>query len=126
MSIYPTLRYTDAKGAIAFLTNALGLRKEHVSTAADGSIVHAELSWNGGVVMLGPRTDTSDPLDTGRAVLYLPVDDIDGHHDHAFTAGAEIVYGLTDQPYGSRQYAARDPEGNIWCFGTYRPAIASS
>jgi uncharacterized glyoxalase superfamily protein PhnB len=29
--------------------------------------------------------------------------------------------GLTDQEYGSRDYAARDPEGNVWCFGTYRP-----
>jgi uncharacterized glyoxalase superfamily protein PhnB len=28
---------------------------------------------------------------------------------------------LTDQDYGSREYAARDPEGNVWCFGTYRP-----
>jgi len=26
-----------------------------------------------------------------------------------------------DQPYGSREYAARDPEGNVWAFGTYRP-----
>ena len=28
---------------------------------------------------------------------------------------------LTDQDYGSREYAARDPEGNLWSFGTYRP-----
>jgi len=27
---------------------------------------------------------------------------------------------LTDQDYGSREFAARDPEGNVWCFGTYR------
>ena len=29
--------------------------------------------------------------------------------------------GLTDQDYGSRRFAARDPHGNVWCFGTYRP-----
>ena len=23
---------------------------------------------------------------------------------------------------GSRDYAVRDPEGNLWSFGTYRPA----
>ena len=28
---------------------------------------------------------------------------------------------LVDQPYGSREYAALDPEGNVWAFGTYRP-----
>jgi uncharacterized glyoxalase superfamily protein PhnB len=33
-----------------------------------------------------------------------------------------MVMELTDQPYGSREYAARDPEGNVWCFGTYQPA----
>ena len=27
---------------------------------------------------------------------------------------------LTDQDYGSRDFTARDLEGNVWCFGTYR------
>ena len=30
---------------------------------------------------------------------------------------------LADQDYGSRDFAVRDPEGNIWSFGTYRPAL---
>lgn len=123
MSIYPTLRYTDAKAAIAFLTNTFGLVEEHVSNADDGSVGHAELSWDGGIVMLGSRTGDADQFDTGRAVLYLAVEDVDAHHDRAVAAGAEIIYELTDQPYGSREYAARDPEGNIWSFGTYRPAV---
>lgn len=38
------------------------------------------------------------------------------------TNDPEIVMGLTDQDYGSREYAARDSEGNLWCFGTYRPS----
>ena len=29
--------------------------------------------------------------------------------------------GLTDQEYEPHNYTARDPEGNVWCFGTYRP-----
>lgn len=28
---------------------------------------------------------------------------------------------LTDQDYGSREFTARDLEGHLWCFGTYRP-----
>jgi uncharacterized glyoxalase superfamily protein PhnB len=28
---------------------------------------------------------------------------------------------LTDTDYGSRDFSARDPEGNLWTFGTYRP-----
>jgi uncharacterized glyoxalase superfamily protein PhnB len=41
-------------------------------------------------------------------------------------AGATIIQGLIDQDYGSREFAALDPEGNVWCFGTYRPAPASA
>ena len=29
--------------------------------------------------------------------------------------------GLTDQDYGSRDFSARDLEGNLWSFGTYAP-----
>lgn len=38
-------------------------------------------------------------------------------------AGAQIVRPLTDEAYGSREYSARDPEGNLWSFGTYRPPV---
>ena len=31
------------------------------------------------------------------------------------------VRDLADQPYGSREYGARDLEGNGWSFGTYDP-----
>ena len=37
-------------------------------------------------------------------------------------AGATIERELTDQDYGSREFTARDPEGNLWSFGTYRPS----
>jgi uncharacterized glyoxalase superfamily protein PhnB len=40
----------------------------------------------------------------------------------AVQAGAEIVRPLTDQDYGSREYAAKDPGGNVWSFGTYLPS----
>lgn len=125
MSINPTLRCTDTSAEIEFLTRALGLTEQAVHTGQDGAIAHAELSWGDGVIMLGPRSDPPDPFDTGRAVLYLVVDDVDTHHDRVAAAGAEIVYGLTDQPYGSREYVTRDPEGNLWCFGTYRPNRAT-
>ena len=46
------------------------------------------------------------------------------HHAQAVAAGAEIISPPTDMDYGSREYAARDPEGNIWSFGTHRPTPA--
>jgi uncharacterized glyoxalase superfamily protein PhnB len=125
-SVYPTLRYTDAPGAIQFLVHAFGLSEEARIDNPDGTVAHAELSWGQGVVMLGSRHDEQGVFDPGRAVLYLSVDDPDAHHAAALRAGAEIVMPLTDQDYGSREYAARDPEGNIWSFGTYRPELKSA
>jgi uncharacterized glyoxalase superfamily protein PhnB len=126
MSIYVTLRYDDARAAIAHLTGTLGFVEQHVSTADDGTVAHAELSFGGGVVMLGTRSGTPDPFDTGRAVVYLALDSadaVDSHHDRAVAAGAEVVQELVDQPYGSREYAVRDPEGNVWSVGSYRPEV---
>ncbi|WP_244546288.1 VOC family protein [Bosea sp. OK403] len=48
-------------------------------------------------------------------------DDIDARCERARAAGAEICMEPTDQPYGSRDFICKDPEGHIWCFGTYRP-----
>jgi uncharacterized glyoxalase superfamily protein PhnB len=122
MNIHPTLRYTDAPAAIDFLTEAFGLVAGPITTSDDGSVQHAVLSWGEGAVLVSSRSD--DAFDTGRAVLYLTTADPDGLHERAAAAGAPITYGLTDQPYGSREFGASDPEGNVWCFGTYTPAPA--
>jgi uncharacterized glyoxalase superfamily protein PhnB len=55
--------------------------------------------------------------------VYLVVSDPDAHHQRATAAGAEIVIPLRDEDYGSRGYTARDPEGNLWSFGTYQPEL---
>jgi uncharacterized glyoxalase superfamily protein PhnB len=44
----------------------------------------------------------------------------DALFERAKAAGAEIIFEPQDQDYGSRDFAARDPEGNRWSFGTYR------
>lgn len=127
-SIYPTLRYDDPKAATAFLTEALGFVEESMHNDDAGSVAHAELSFGDDIVMLGTRSDPPGPFDTGRAVLYLALDDeaaVDAHHDRAVSAGAPVVMALTDQPYGSREYAVTDPEGNVWTIGSYRPTPAA-
>jgi uncharacterized glyoxalase superfamily protein PhnB len=35
-------------------------------------------------------------------------------------SGATLVRELNDTDYGSHEFACRDPEGNLWSFGTYR------
>jgi uncharacterized glyoxalase superfamily protein PhnB len=121
-SIYPTIRYDDAPAAIRFLTTAFGLIAQEVDEGSDGAVNHALLRHGPSLVMISSRRPGPSIFDQGSCCLYLAVDDPDAHHSRATAAGAEIVFELTDQPYGSREYAARDPEGNIWAFGTYRPA----
>jgi uncharacterized glyoxalase superfamily protein PhnB len=32
---------------------------------------------------------------------------------------ADVIRPLADTDYGSREFTVRDPEGNLWSFGTY-------
>ncbi|MFF3945607.1 VOC family protein [Streptomyces sp. NPDC001902] len=126
-TVYPTLRYKDAKAAIAFLKEAFGFTEVAVHQGEDGVVEHAELAYGNGVVMLGnERSGTAFSriaADLGAVSVYVVVEDTDAHHERAVAAGAEVVLPLTDQDYGSRDYTARDPEGNLWSFGTYVPRI---
>ena len=126
-SIYPTLLYADAKAAIKQLTEAFGFTELSVYESEDGTVMHAELVQGNGAVMLGSkgRGGVFDGAmkDAGPAGVYVVVDDVDAHHQHAVDHGAEILMPPTDQDYGSRDYLARDTEGNIWSFGTYAPEI---
>ncbi|MGH8998743.1 MAG: VOC family protein [Acidimicrobiia bacterium] len=120
-TIQPVLHYRDLPKAIAFLEEAFGFVEHAMHRGPDGELAYAELTLDGCTIGAGPRADGS-PFDLGPSAVYAAIDDPDTFHDRALAAGAEIVMGLTDQEYGSREFAARDTEGNVWCFGTYRPA----
>lgn len=128
-NIFAALRYQDADRALEWLQRAFGFEESAVSRDSEGRIAHAELRLGGGLIMLGQYDQEGwmgggppDPL-ASTLSLYVVVDDPDAHHDRASAAGAQVVRELTDQPYGSREYSARDPEGNLWSFGTYDPFV---
>jgi uncharacterized glyoxalase superfamily protein PhnB len=124
--IWPCLSYRDARAAISFLTTAFGFKDTAVyARDDDASIVeHAELRWPlGGGVMLGTAGKDDGPFGTrrpGNDSVYVVCDEPDALFDRAVAAGAEVVRGLKDEDYGSRGFTVRDPEGNLWSFGTYR------
>ena len=128
-SIVPCLSYRDAPAAIAWLKEAFGFTEVMVVPGPDDTIAHSQLAFDGGMVMVGSIRDDAlkmqTPCELGGVTqsIYIVVDDADAHYERAVEAGAEIVRELEDTPYGSRDYSARDPEGHIWNFGTYRPAI---
>jgi uncharacterized glyoxalase superfamily protein PhnB len=119
--MFSSLSYDDAPAAIEFLCDAFGFERHAVYTNDDGTILHAELSYGNGAVMLGSAS-ASKPATRGRAGgIYVVVEDPDAHCAQARAAGAEIMRDLNDTEYGSREYGAKDPEGNTWSFGTYQP-----
>jgi uncharacterized glyoxalase superfamily protein PhnB len=120
-TVFPTLKYDDAPAAIDFLTTAFGAERHAVYTGEDGAVIHAELRFGNGLVMLGPaRPDAAASRGQGGGI-YIVVADTDAHHERARAAGVEITRAPHDTDYGAREYAAQDAEGNIWSFGTYQP-----
>jgi uncharacterized glyoxalase superfamily protein PhnB len=124
-SVWPILTYKDGRAAIRFLVDAFGFVETEVfpDENDDSVIVHAELSWpEGGGVMLGSAGAGDEPfsdLPTGTASIYVATNEPDALFSRAAAAGAEVARDLRDEDYGSRGFTVRDPEGNLWSFGTY-------
>lgn len=118
--VYPSIRYRDAAAAIEWLGRAFGFERVVVYEGDDGRIEHAEVRYGDGMVMLGSERAGEEGRHIGQGWVYVVVEDLTAHHERAEAAGAEIVREPADEDYGSF-YGARDPEGNEWSFGTYRP-----
>ncbi len=129
-----SVRYKDAPAMLEWLVAAFDFEKHAAFYSEDGTILlHGELKIGSSYIMLGSSEGTefsklvSRPADLGgtTASVYIATDEIDARCERARAAGAEICMEPTDQPYGSRDFIAKDPEGHIWCFGTYRPQETS-
>ncbi|MDQ2813971.1 MAG: VOC family protein [Actinomycetota bacterium] len=124
--VWPSLRAHDARALIRFLVDAFGF--EETVVYGEGEMVdHAQLSWPpGGGIMLGSvRDGDSDSTEVGATNpgafgVYVVTDEPDAVFQRAKAAGAEVIREPHETDYGSREFSARDPEGNRWSFGTYR------
>jgi uncharacterized glyoxalase superfamily protein PhnB len=123
--ISSALFYDDAAAAIDWLEKAFGFQTRLRVEDGAGGIVHSELEFGDGVVMLATAKDTRrSPRSVGGAntqALCVYVDDVDAHAARARAHGAEIVSEPSDRDYGDeywtdRGYEALDPEGHRWWF----------
>lgn len=115
------LVYADLEAAYDELRDVFGLGPGELTRDPQGRAVHGELLAGDGLVWLHPETEQyglASPRTVGAATATMAVfvDDVDEHHRRARAKGAEIVYGPLDQPYGYREYSARDSEGHLWSF----------
>lgn len=128
-TIIPTLRYDNAPKMIDWLCEAFGFARHLVVEDGAGGIAHAQLTLGNAMIMLGSARDNAFGAlqSTARALggvsqsAYIIVDDVDALCETARGAGAEIVRDPQDEDYGGRGFSCRDPEGQLWNFGTYDP-----
>jgi len=125
--IYPTFRYRDAAKMIEWLKEACGFTSHVVYADDEGNVQHAQLALGSSMIMVGSVRDDAygkmvgAPGQNAGKSVYVAIDDADALFVRVKAAGAEILEGLTDRDYGSREFICRDPEGNVWSFGTYWP-----
>ncbi len=133
VDVIPTLRYRDAPAAITWLCRAFGFEQRMVVRGDDDTIIHAQLVFGRGMIMLASARNTKfdtlqkPPRDVGGVgtqSAYVIVEDVDRHYERAVAAGAEIVVEPTTEDHG-RGYSCRDPEGHLWNFGNYSPWITA-
>lgn len=104
--IIPNIPVRDTAAANQFYADALGLN------------IDGDFGWVGfltapgraGVELHTVTRDESAPVDS---VMSIGVDDVDAACRRVEEAGAEIVYPLTDEPWGVRRFFFRDPDGNV-------------
>lgn len=130
-TIFPILRYNDARLAIQSLCAMFGFIELFSVPESGSSVRHAQLRLGTNVVMLGsvrPDEGMASPRSLGVATqaLYVYVEELDAHYERARAAGAQIVSLPKDTDFGSREYHVRDVEGHLWTFGTFLPTAGRS
>jgi uncharacterized glyoxalase superfamily protein PhnB len=129
-TIIPALRYKEANAAIDWLCEVFGFERHAVYPGPNNTVGHAELTLNGGMIMLGSAKDDEygrgfkPPAELGNVETrstYIVVADADATYARAKAAGGRIVRELQNTDYGSREFSVKDPEGHSWSVGTYNP-----
>ena len=122
-SVSSSVCYKDPQAALRWLEEAFGFEPYMVILSDKDELMHSEMRFGDGVVMVGSEWSpmhkspkSIDGLNTQTVHVHLN-EDIDAHCARARKAGAVIQMEPTTQFYGDRTYRAIDPEGHIWSFG---------
>ena len=122
--ITPYLICKNAEAAIEFYKKAFGA-VELLRIGGPGMVGHAEMKIGNALFMLAdefPDIGAVSPETIGGTAvsLYLYVEDVDSFTDKAIAEGLEVLKPVTDQFYGDRSGAFKDPFGHIWGFATHK------
>ena len=120
------LPHDDPDAALAFYRDALGFEvRDDVRHDGRRWITVGPADQPGTSIVLEPpatglgitddehRTIVEMMAKGTYAVLLLATTDLDGEYERLRAAGADVVQEPTEQPYGIRDCAFRDPAGNL-------------
>lgn len=125
MAIHEVFAYlcvNDADAAIEFYASAFGARELFRLTEPGGRIGHAELDFDGKVVMLSDEYPeygvlSARSIGASPVTIHLHVDNADAVIAAAVQAGATLEREPEDAFYGERSGVVRDPFGHRWDIG---------
>ncbi|MFD1719428.1 VOC family protein [Georgenia deserti] len=121
-TVFHALQARDAAALIDYYVETFGfVVTAEYAEEGRGVVHHAELRTPDGAggLMLGTHQVGPWSREPGAAGAYVVVPEIDGLYDRVVNRGADVVRPLAETDYGSCEFTVRDPEGNLWSFGTY-------
>jgi DNA-binding transcriptional MerR regulator/uncharacterized glyoxalase superfamily protein PhnB len=113
------LVYDDLPAAHAYLVDTFALTAGPLEFGPGGHAVHGELFAGDQSLWLHPSGEGyRSPRELGgvSSMVVIGVDDADAHYAYAKERGGDVLKPPVDQPYGVREYGARDLEGHLWYF----------
>ncbi len=126
-SITPYLMVGDADKSIEFYKKAFGAElPSPAMKGPNGKTAHAEMKIGDSRLMIGTQIDGQDNKPTDAMHLYLYVPDADAVFKKANAAGAKSVVDMTDQFYGDRSGAVKDPDGHTWWIATHKEDLSQA
>jgi len=113
----------DPDLALAFYRDTLGLELRNDVSKGDFRWITVGAAAQPGVAIVITNYLNGSPADVDALAalvakgalngVHFHTDDLDASFEKLSAAGAEIVQEPTDQPWGTRDCAVRDPSGNL-------------
>ena len=101
----------DVEKELAFVRAVFGAEVVSQQQASQAGTWQGEVRI-GGAIVLVRRASKDQPR--ASCTLHVWVEDVDASYGAALAHGAESVSQPEDRPYGNREAAIKDPQGNTW------------
>ena len=106
----PNLLVDNIEAARGFYSGFLGF---DVAMDEPGFTMFASPSNRTAQITVADKASPGIDRGISEAHVSVEVQDVDALHEEAVRRGLEIVYPLTDEPWGIRRFFVKDPDGRV-------------